>query len=107
MRSLKEINEEIKITPETDEKRQTFLNTIRLYLETNPSEAYLKKEAERLQNIIKSIRAGFDTYCKCNPDVSTDSSKEEIAVARAAYYRSKEYTKHRRHLKTTLYILNN
>jgi hypothetical protein len=82
MKAIKEIEAEIatlvsfvennykKDSPKmfTREKgRMAFLRHVILFLETNPSEDYMRREAARLDKLITSLESQYETWTKNTP----------------------------------------
>lgn len=49
-------------------KRLQFLKVCKMYLETNPSEDFIKKEKSRLSKRIQLLRDGYSGYKAKDPD---------------------------------------
>ena len=59
-----------------ERKELSLLNTIKMYLEDNPSEDFIKKEVERLENRVMLIEDGFMNYLHNTPEDSDILSKK-------------------------------
>lgn len=113
MKSIVEINEEIKqVQKEISSaramnskhialsNRNKFLIEIKMYLETSPSEAYLKQEKKYMLNIISSKES---QYTKWSSDVCL--SNVDVNKRRAMFNREVGITGLNKRIKTLNYIL--
>lgn len=85
MKTQKEINQEIKELTESEwtkriNSRILNLRQIKLYLESNSSEAFLKTDLEKLNSILRKRRGEFnERFAKCSL-VGKDLSKLKAKV---------------------------
>jgi hypothetical protein len=110
MKTVKNIKSEIadltskKVDRYTTEYNRTvaqlaFLNACLYYLQTNPSEEFVKREAERLENYISSKMELFKA-----PDAET-TPKPVITKLKKAHEDFYELSKYRLQLKTLRFLL--
>jgi hypothetical protein len=64
-------------------KRITFLNTCKAYLKDMPSEDFLRKERDRINNRVKLISEGYDYWksCQMKGKNSIDDYNKEMGVS--------------------------
>lgn len=74
----------------------SFLQTCVAYLESKPNLEYLKKEAQRLSNIVSNITSGQSNYIGKNPD---------RRKWRQEYFSEVGMPKLKTHLKTVKFLL--
>ncbi len=82
-------------------KKQSTLRTILEYLKTNPSEEFLKNDADRLMKLIKSKEDYYPTWLK-----SVEASRIEVDKQKSHYEGLFNLKHYRTLLKTTKYLLS-
>lgn len=82
-------------------KKQSTLRTILEYLKTNPSEEFLKNDADRLMKLIKSKEDYYPTWLK-----SVEASRIEVDKQKSHYEGLFNLKHYRTLLKTTNYLLS-
>lgn len=118
MRTVKELTAEIdallaiKLGGDNEAKKERkrikkqlkYLRPIKLYLEGEPREDFIKKEKSRLDNRIKIVDKNYKDW------LSQDSNRYDNAMFRKAFDSQTGYLtekkKHLAHLKTLIYILS-
>jgi len=76
-----------------------FLNTIILYLESNPREEFLQSEKLRLEKQGDNIEDNFDKW------ILADSSRKHLEKPRKVYYKEMKLDDVLKRLKTINYLL--
>lgn len=79
-------------------KRLSFLIDCIRYLESHPTEEFLKKEQDRLAKRIVLLKAGFKDWL---PDKQYDTEKKQ----QIAYYKECKIPSLNNHLKTIKFLL--
>lgn len=74
-----------------------FLRMCKYYLESNPREAFVKSEINRLNNRIEKIDKGFKYYL-------SQSKIKDPVEAKKVYYAETDYKKITKQLRTLIYI---
>ena len=90
MRSLLEVKTEIAAIMSTEFKKSTeksrargrlkFLKTVQFYLEGNPTEYFIKKEIERLENRNNLLLSQFDESKYSNYSKPKKKYEEEMGI---------------------------
>lgn len=86
-------------------KEKEFLDVVLKYLETEPNEAFLIKERDRIQNRLDLIAQGFTDYAKQNTNHETDNQLV-LKMLREQYNKEFDITSLNRQIKTIRFILN-
>lgn len=104
LRSL-HLPDEVSKEANKDRKRATFIRLCINYLETNPDEALLKSQHDRLLKDIKIKKSRCDTWIKNNYPKAFD---DEITLKKAKkrYNSMFEISKLEKQLKTINYLLS-
>lgn len=112
MITIKEINREIKliqkeyqgkaqVIPKAASRRLQVLRQCILYLETKPTEAFLKQNVIELEKRIKAIKAGFGKWLNHAP---TEIMQKRNP--RQVYHNEMGLKKYRIQLETIKFLLN-
>lgn len=83
-------------------KRIEFLRLCKSYLESNPSEEFLKKDEERILNRMKLIHEGFDAWLKNGEEKPKVKKREDL---KTIYEKKMDMPSLREKLATLKYIL--
>lgn len=102
--SEKQIARAIKARTGKVKKRLQYLKNIRLYLEKEPREEFVKKEIERLDSSIKNIDKDYTAWLDSLEDSTDTPFNKKVYDKQTGYLTLKK--KHLAHLKTLRDVLD-